>query len=513
MHFGTRTKQLWLIAVVTALLLSTACSTQSGSDSKEPAAENPTAATTETGGEGTAEPADAKAELEPVKLKWYFLSYGTPTDMDTIEAEFNKYTQKLINATVDLVPVEAGDYEDKMNTVIASGEEFDIAWTSNWSFGYVGNVNKGAFYPIEDLLPEYAPNVTRLFGDKLEDARINGSIYAIPIYQTMTQIQGFVVQKRFADKYNLDVSSIKTYTDLEPFLQQIKENEPDIIPFGAAKDHSPIWSAYDISWTGVTFRNSDPTKIIHTDFEPEYEKHLQTMHKWFKNGWINQDAATAPDLKSVLAKGNVAVSQDFNLKAGGEAGHKAENGGHDVIYIPTQVPTFTGVTATMNAISHTSKNPERAVMLLDLMASNADMFNLLKYGIEGKHYNLNAEGKVVPIKDSGYPMGVQGWVMGNETIGYLMEGQPDDTWEVTIERNEKAQRSPLYGFTFNGENVKTEIAAMQSVSGEFGAGLQTGTLDPAEYLPQLRDALKKAGVDAYLAEQQRQLDEWFASKK
>jgi len=510
MHSVT-TKKIWLVSVITALLFATACSTQSGGTTEEKPEETPQNTATETG--GAAEPADAKAVLEPVNLKWYFLSYGTPTDMDTIETEFNKYTQELINATVDLVPVEAGDYEDKMNTVIASGEEFDIAWTSNWSFGYVGNVNKGAFYPIEDLLPEYAPNVTRLFGDKLEDARINGSIYAIPIYQTMTQIQGFVVQKRFADKYNLDVSSIKTYTDLEPFLQQIKENEPDIIPFGAAKDHSPIWSAYDISWTGVTFRNSDPKTIIHTDFAPEFEKHLQTMHKWFKAGWINQDAATAPDLKSVLAKGNVAVTQDFNLKAGGEAGHKAENGGHDVIYIPTQVPTFTGVTATMNAVSHTSKNPERAVMLLDLMASNADMFNLLKYGIEGKHYNLNAEGKVVPIADSGYPMGVQGWVMGNETIGYLMEGQPDDTWEVTIERNENAQRSPLYGFTFNGENVKTEIAAMQSVSGEFGAGLQTGTLDPAVYLPQLQEALKKAGVDAYVAEQQRQLDEWYASKK
>lgn len=513
MQWIQRTKKFRFIVIMVLLVFAIAACSSNGN--------NNTSGEKNNVSQNTPKPADTKedpkleekAELEPVNLTWYFLTFGVPTDMDLVEAEFNKYTQELINATVDLIPVEFGDYEDKMNTIIASAEEFDIAWTSNWSFIYQGNVNKGAFSPIEDLLPEYAPNVVDLFGDKLEDARINGSIYAIPIYQTMTQIQGFVVQKRFADKYNLDVNSIKTYTDLEPFLQQIKENEPDIIPFGAAKNQSPIWSAYDISWNGsVTYRDNDPKTILHTDFEPEYEKHTATMHKWFKAGYINQDAATAPDLQSVVSKGNVAVIQDFNLKAGGEAGSKAENGGHDVVYIPTQIPTFTGVTATMNAISHTSKNPERAVMLLDLMASNADMFNLLKYGIEGKHYDLNADGKVVAIADSPYPVGVQGWVMGNETIGYLTDGQPDDTWELTIERNENAQRSPLYGFTFIGENVKTETAAMNSVLSEFGPGLQTGTLDPEVYLPKLRDALKKAGVDSFVAEQQRQLDEWLANQ-
>lgn len=509
MNMIQKTKKFWLITLcLTLILVMAACS---GNNNNNGGHTTPAPANNGNTDNG-ADPAEGngeEAELKHVNLKWYFLTYGLPTDMDLVEAEFNKITEELINATVDLVPVDAGDYGDKMNTIVAAGEEFDILWTSNWRFGYNDNVNKGAFLPIEDLLPEYAPNVLELFGDKLEDTRIEGSIYAIPNFQTFTHQPGFIVQKRFADKYNLDIANIKNYADLEPFLKQIRENEPDnIIPFGAYKDFSALPEAYGQAYkSGISHNLSDPFTVIYTQMDPKWDEHLEIMHRWFKAGYINQDAATVTDLKSLTSTGNVAVINDFTLKPGGEAVKAQEMGGNEVVYVPIAEPTFTGVQPTMNAISHTSKNPERAVMLLDLMASNAELFNLVKFGIEGKHYELNEKGKVVYIPDSGYN-GVQGWVMGNETIGYLTADQPDNTWEMTIEQNNAAKKSALYGFSFNNESIKTEQAALTAVSGEFLPGLATGTLDPSVYLPQYREALKRAGVETYVAEQQRQLDEW-----
>lgn len=500
-------KMLMLLAIVMSVVLIVSACSDGGEDNNTnttPSSNNNNTNTDNTGDT----PKDEPEELEHVNLKWYFLTYGTPQDMDQVEAEFNKITEAEINATVDLVPVEAGEYSEKMNTVVAAAEEFDIVWTSNWNFIYDANINKGAFMPIEDMLEEYAPNATELFGDLIEDARVNGHIYAIPNFQTFTKTPGFVVQKRFADKYDLDIENTKSYEDLEPFLKKIKENESDeIIPFGGYKGLSPLWEIYGIQWAGVTHRLADPYKVIYTDFEPEWEEHLEIMHRWYKKGYINHDAATVADLKTLTATGNVAVINDFTLKPGGESDKKEDMGGNEVVYVPVADPTFTGVQPTMNAISQTSKNPERAVMLLDLMSSNADLFNLAKYGIEGEHYEKISDNRIKLIPDSGYD-GTQGWVMGNETVGYLTEDEPENKWQMTLDMNNSAKKSALYGFNFTNEDAKTESAAMNAVVGEFGPGLQTGTLDPDVYLPQLREALEKAGAKAFLAEQQRQLDAW-----
>ena len=42
--------------------------------------------------------------------------------------------------------------------------------------------------------------------------------------------------------------------------------------------------------------------------------------------------------------------------------------------------------------------------------------------------------------------------------------------------------------------------------------LENGVIDPDENLPKFRQALKDAGIDTVIAEKQRQLDEWAATK-
>jgi hypothetical protein len=52
-------------------------------------------------------------------------------------------------------------------------------------------------------------------------------------------------------------------------------------------------------------------------------------------------------------------------------------------------PRFTlSVTAnSLTAIPATCKNPERAMMLIEAINTNVELFNLLCYGIEGTHWN------------------------------------------------------------------------------------------------------------------------------
>lgn len=148
-------------------------------------------------------------ELKPVELTWYYPLSQLQADQDKVQEEVNKITKAKINATVKLMPVAIGDYVQKMNTVLAAGEKFDILWT-----GYMLKpeelVRKGAIQPMDKLLEEYAPELKAEVPQVMWDGlSVDGEIYGIPNQQINGSRYGFIIQKRFADKYNLDTASIK----------------------------------------------------------------------------------------------------------------------------------------------------------------------------------------------------------------------------------------------------------------------------------------------------------------
>ena len=182
--------------------------------------------------------------------------------------------------------------------------------------------------------------------------------------------------------------------------------------------------------------------------------------------------------------------------------------GFDVVDIPTGKPGISAgsVLATMNGISSTSKNPERAMMLLELLYSDKDLYNMMVFGIEDKHYKKIDADFVEPIADSGYA-GLA-WELGNQFNAYYTKGQIKGTWEETIKVNEEAVASPLLGFNYNGEPTKTENAQIDAVMAEYKPGLISGTLDPEKKLPEFLDKLKKAGIDKVIEDMQAQIDQW-----
>ncbi|MDF2924887.1 MAG: hypothetical protein K0R57_3801 [Paenibacillaceae bacterium] len=453
-----------------------------------------------------------ESTLPPAELVWYYLDSSTQADLSSVEAEVNKYIKPKLNATVKLKPIAGADYEQKLNTILASGEAFDLVWTSNWRFDFNTNTQKGAFLELDDLLAKHGQKLkASMPAPAWDDMVINGKTYGIPNYQIAAKSAGFVVQKRFADKYKLDPAKIKTYRDMEPFFEQIKQNEPGIIPFGTNGDFFD-GRVYGLASYSISHRTEGSKVTVVDQFtSPEYKQHVDMAHEWYNKGYINQDAATLKNKADVEKKGVFASTFDYTQKPGGETAAKAGNGGNDVIFVPLVEPEYTGVTASVSAISRTSKNPERAMMFLELVNTDPALYNLLAFGIENKHYTKTGANMIKVIDGSGYNPGMN-WVMGNVTIGYLMDGQPADTWERTKKANESAKKDILYGFKFNQEAVKAEGANLKAVENEFKKVLDTGTVDPKTYLPQFVEKRQKAGSEKYNAEYQRQIDEFVKAK-
>ncbi|MBO9610967.1 MAG: extracellular solute-binding protein, partial [Paenibacillaceae bacterium] len=142
-----------------------------------------------------------------------------PKDLKSVQDEVNKITKQKINATVKLSPVAIGDYTQKMNTVVASGEAFDIAWTSNWNFDYLQNVTKGAFLALDDMIAKTTPKLKSALPDyAYNGTKVNGKLYGVPNIQYSYLNDGIFIQKRLVDKYAIDLNSINPVPHLRPAL-------------------------------------------------------------------------------------------------------------------------------------------------------------------------------------------------------------------------------------------------------------------------------------------------------
>ena len=86
-------------------------------------------------------------------LIWYAIT--TPQrDTEMVMDEINSFLPDRIGAKLDLRLLDWGEFDQKMQLIISSGEEWDLAFTSSWANGIYGNVSRGAFLLLDDYLPE-----------------------------------------------------------------------------------------------------------------------------------------------------------------------------------------------------------------------------------------------------------------------------------------------------------------------------------------------------------------------
>ncbi|OCT15029.1 hypothetical protein A8709_12990 [Paenibacillus pectinilyticus] len=511
-----KTKRYVGFTLVPAIMLTTALTGCTKESATEKASTKPvtTAAATQV----------AKESLPPVELNWAMPVAGTgaPKDVALVEAEINKYLKDKINATVKMNMIPFGTWADKSNVIISSGESVDILFTAGWS-NYRQNVIKGAFIDMTDLIDKYAPKTKAALDPAfLAGSKVNGKNYALPTQKELAHQYGFLYRADIAEKYNMDLSKVKTLDDLEPFLKIIKEKEPNMYPILAGQvqnnsltlnlDYDPIG---DATIPGKLVPGGNTT-VINDLATPETKAIFTLWHKYYTAGYMRKDAATVTDITSDRKAGKFFLTIG-TLKPLANEEISAANGGfpYKQIYLRPASINGNDTQGSMQAISRTSKNPERAMMFLELLNTDKYLNNLVNNGIEGKHFvkvsdNVIDFAQGVDAQNSGYYPGVY-WVFGNQYLNYFYKGQNTTKWDQFKSFNASAISSKLMGFNFDQEPVKTEVAAIANVNAEFNAGLSTGTLDPEVYLPKYLDKLKQAGVDKVIAEKQKQVDAWLAA--
>ncbi|WP_337102723.1 ABC transporter substrate-binding protein [Paenibacillus sp. YIM B09110] len=515
MKQGKQKSSMLLLMMLAIVLIVSACSGNNAKNNNEPAKVDE-ATKAPAASEETAAP---ESELKPYQISLVYP--GTPqADEKKVEEALNKLLTEKINATIDLRPIDWGAWDDKVNLMIASQEEVDIYFTAQWN-GHAKNVGKGAFLELNDLLDQYGKGITESLDPAfLSGAKINGKNFGVPTNKELAAAGGIVYRKDVTDELGIDMTNVKTPQDLDAVYAIVKEKRPDLTPLytTAGVFNSHFFANYDFlgdsTIPGAILKDADATTVTAMEQLDRYKEYLNLTRDFFKKGYINADAATTQVSSGDAWKAGTVFSTVEPMKPGKDAEIASASNltGKLAQITMTEKTIATSETAgSMLGISNTSKDPARAMMLINLLHTDKEINNILNFGIEGEHFTRNGEIMTATEKTPNYNPGAA-WMFGSQFLNYVWDTEDPDKWAKFKEFNEGGKVSPALGFVFDSEPVKSEVGALANVIKQYQRALETGSVDVDKILPEYEAKLKEAGVDKVIAEKQKQFDAFLATK-
>ncbi|SEU23670.1 ABC transporter substrate-binding protein [Paenibacillus sp. NFR01] len=458
------------------------------------------------------------------KLVMIFPSGNVPKDLPAVQEKLNAYLRDKIGAELEIKPIDMSIWWDRTGLMFASGQQVDLMFTAGWMrFG--DEVAKNHFIALDELLDQYGQGIKEILPPSiLEAGKLNGHIYGIATNKEFASSKGLVVRADLVQKYGIDLTKIKALEDFGPVFAAIKRNEPDLVPLQVRADRSPFtllmqYGLFDMlgEGAGALDRSSGSTKVVNIVETPQYLKYAKLMYAWNRAGYLNSDASTTKDNEFEAVKAGKAFAYAESLKPGFDNQASRDVGmPMKTVAITSPYATTADMTSAMFAITRTSRHPQKAMQVLELLFTDPYALNLLDWGIEGEHYVKKSDTIIayppgLDARSVGYNLNLP-WMFGNQLNSYLWEDEAPGLWEAYRAFNEGAEKSQALGFVFNPDPVKSEIAACNNVDREFSAAINTGVQDPDKIIGMYRSQLRAAGADKVIAEKQRQLDAWLASR-
>ncbi len=394
---GTRWSKLPMLMslVVVLSLLLAACSSGGGNNETDGQGSNATKAPGDKG--------EARQE-EEVTLKFYF-GGDKKAATDEVWSEISEYVKaKGLNVKFDINFIPFGDFKDKMLVMAASGDNWDMNFDGDW-LSYKQMAAKGSYMALNELLPEYAPNLYKKYEEQgtLEAATVGGQIVGLPWTMKMNERKFAGWRSDLADKAGIDIAadSIKTIEDIDNLLRELKKAYPN----EKLNRTSPLSIYYirdewvDLNFHGLGFYLNDPEiKVQPVEQQPFFLEAAKKAKDWYDNNLINRDAMIdKEDGAAQWRNGKTLFTVTSHEWANANPGFAdpSYTQGMSLLYPDKKFVNRTAL-ANVVAINRNSKHPERVLRFLDMVETDKTLYDLLQYGIEGKTYVLNGEAAEYP---------------------------------------------------------------------------------------------------------------------
>ena len=272
---------------------------------------------------------------------------------------------------------------------------------------YVLNSKNGAFMEMDGYLENEMKGAAEAVGGLSQCCAGKRTYLRTALQQGKAVSYGFVYNKTLADEYGIDMSDIKTYSDIEPKLQQFMEHNEELTPcLTTTVRISPFVSIMEMGANPqekIGMILPDGTVVNQYESE-EYKAAYQQMRDFYNKGYLRKDVATMKDGQSQKSNGQF-FTFPVNLKPcyADELNILAQGKGFTLAQVDVTDIYLTNALGSMQAISRTSKNPQRAAMFLELVNTDKYLNNLINFGVEGVDYEKVSDNVIKLILTAATP--------------------------------------------------------------------------------------------------------------
>ncbi len=514
-----------LLAAMTAASLAACGGNSNGNTSPSSSGSSASADTGSDSG-------SASGEITTVGFN--YINFGTLSDTAPVNDTINAYLEKEgKDVRVDLHMYDAASYNDQMNLMISSGEEVDLflplAGVSNCAA-------KGQIQDLTDIAEANCPGALELTHDWLKASTVDGKLYGIPVYKGIMLQNYFIASKAMTEELGIDLDPLSSIYDLPAVFDQIKEAYPDVYPlvplnansYGILDFFLGSTNGYRVDMLGDRSNActgcivGDDMTVVNLYDTDAFHDTCALAYEWQAKGYLMPDTSTSPDGAGALmaAKRGYATIGGYGNAPEVLSSNSLGGGSEPAYYHVIEAPYLTTTSVSLNyVVGITSKHPEAALRFLDLTYTDEFVCNSILYGVEGRDY------KKVTDQTITFADGVDSTTVAYDSITtcgvlgsqFIQWGRDQDEEMLKMDREfmqsniDNAVQSPAFGFVFDSSPVKTEVSSVSNVITQYFNALTNGELDPDVYIDEFNGKLKDAGLDAIIAEKQKQLDAWKAS--
>ena len=336
----------------------------------------------------------------------------------------------------------------------------------------------------------------------LSVAKSDGMYYGVPANKKLATGENegyyYAFKTELLEKYPIEIptDSSMTLNSLDPWLEEIDAKENCTVFFAPPKviQNFDFYDDDMESYPAYGTKNIDARATSSTELEYTFEMgsgqnagvafvHFKRMAKYRNAGYFAPEGANPATTDFA-----VGVFQGTLDEVKAQLGEQADKYSYYTYAAPkTNTEDAFGSTFVVSA---SCKYPSRAVELISAFYTNEKLRNLIAYGIEDVHYEVNLDGETIEKISNDYNMGFETY--GNSFIGYVPEELGVDYQKNAIERNRTVKASAFIGFneTVEDGDIKA-FEKINEIAKRYINGLMNGEVKVDDILEEATSKMGK----------------------
>jgi ABC-type glycerol-3-phosphate transport system substrate-binding protein len=437
-----------------------------------------------------------------------------------LNGAFAEKVKNELNMKVNFRFLSWADYWDQKKLMLAANDPIDLYWDGLPDLSSMVN-NKEA-QPLDELIAKCWPESMKAIvpDSQLAGGKINGIQYGIPsAYAPSSGMYQFVcLRQDLLEKVGM--TEVKTADDLREFALRVQEQMPqfkgpaDIIFKPLTRNFAEEQYTWVASQDLVVFGEESKTAYSYA-----HTQAFQDVAKFNREMFL--DSLYGDEVAIKYNERDSRMQTGLYLWVEGSLGKENEIIGSVKVADPDAVlknyllapekPRYINATGgEVLCVPYSAKNPEGALKFLAWLWGSQDNYLFCLYGEEGKDWKLDENGRLVTLSETARGDGYfYEWMFRNANYQVFSEGVSDEYIEMYRHWDDEAIASAMLGFAFDNtgfEAIETAcIEAYKKID-----PILYGYVDFETEYPKAIAELEAAGINEYVAEVNRQLQEFMA---